>query len=116
MPPDAHSPHLAAIARARDAGFEFLHLHDGIGITAIRAERHSPAGVVETVTLCARTEAVAARYRIEDYHRGGHPLWERTGTVAEIITELLNLPAHGRPGAPTRSRSASSSLWRPGGP
>lgn len=113
MPHDVETPDIAAIARARDAGFGFLHLRDGISITAIHAERHG-RGVVETVTLRARTEAVAARYRIEDYQRGGQPLWQRTGTVAEVITELLELPAHGRPGAPALARGASSALWLPG--
>lgn len=113
MPPDEDSSAIAAIARARDAGFRFLHMRDGIGITAIHAERLGSGGVVETVTLRARTEAVAARYRGEDYDRGGDPLWQRTCTVADVITALLDLPTHGRTGAPTRSRAASSALWLP---
>lgn len=106
--------HIHAIARARDAGFRFLHLRDGIGINAIHAERHSLTGVIETITLRARSEAIAARYRTEDHQRGGHPLWQRTGTVADIITELLQLPAPGEPGAPALAHRASSSLWLPG--
>lgn len=110
---DDEVAHIQAIARARDAGFTFLHLRDGIGITAIHAERHCPTGVVETITLRARTEAVAARYRTEDYENAGNPLWQRIGTVLEVITELLELPAHGEPGAPVLVRRASSSLWLP---
>lgn len=107
---DDEAAHLWAITRARNAGFRFLHLRDGIGITAIHAERHSRTGVVDTITLRARTEAVAARYRAEDYERAGNPLWQRIGTVVEVITDLLELPAHGRPGAPARTRRASSAL------
>lgn len=105
--------HLRAIARARDAGFTFLHLRDGVGVTAIHAERHSSRGVVDTITLRARAEAVAARYRADDYQRAGDPLWQRTGTVVAVITELLALPAHGEAGAPMRSQRAASALWLP---
>jgi hypothetical protein len=35
---------------------------------------------------------------------------EHTGTVAEVITELLALPPHGFSGAPTLARHGSSGL------
>lgn len=113
MRSDEESEHFTAIARARAAGFRFLHLRDGIGIVAIHAERTAPGGAVETITLRARTEAVAARYRPADYERGGDPLWQHTGTVAEVIDELLALPPHEAAGAPNRAQPASSALWLP---
>ncbi|MQA07624.1 MAG: hypothetical protein GEU98_03550 [Pseudonocardiaceae bacterium] len=98
-----------------DHGFTFIHLRDpdGGAVIAIHAERWL-AGAVDTYTLRAIGEAVAARYRAENYPYGD-VLWQRTGTVAEVITELLALPRHGTPGAPTRARRAPSDLWIPGG-
>lgn len=113
MRSDEEAEHLTAIARARAAGFRFLHLRDGIGIVAIHAERTAPGGAVETITLRARTEAVAARYRADDYEHGNDPLWQHTGTVADVIDELLALPPHGTPAAPSRSQPAPSTLWLP---
>lgn len=89
------TPHLAALRQAADAGFRFRHLRDGRSeIAAIHAERWCDYGVVETITLRAMTEAISARIRIEDYPNGDR-FWERTGTVVEVITELLALPPHG---------------------
>ncbi|TCP43887.1 hypothetical protein EV191_12041 [Tamaricihabitans halophyticus] len=118
VPPSSdEAPHLAALRQAVDAGFHFRPLafrpEDGGVPAALHGERWSSTGVVETISMQAMTEAIAARIRIEDYPRGD-PLWQLVGTVAEVIAELLALPAHGSPGAPTLARRASSSLWLPG--
>lgn len=109
------TPHIAAIERSMNVGFQFVNLRapDGGAVEAIYAERWTPQGAVETYTLRGMTEAIAARFLAEDYPEGD-PLWETTGTVAEVITALLELPAHGAPGAPSTARHASSSLWVPG--
>ncbi|GAB3494785.1 hypothetical protein [Amycolatopsis cihanbeyliensis] len=111
------APHIAALRRAVRAGFVFRQLADadGVAVAALYAERRSPEGVVENLVVCGMTEAIARRLRTEDYP-GGDPLWERTGTVAEVITDLLALPAHGSPGAPSLARRPSGSLWLPGMP
>lgn len=112
---DEETPHIAAIRHSKAAGFRFLHLPDSTGqaIIAIHAERrHGEA--VETYTIRSMTEALAARFRIEDYP-SGDPLWQEHGTVADVITALLTLPPPGSPGAPYRTRRASSALWLPGG-
>lgn len=112
-PTDDETPHLAAIQRSMTAGFQFLHLRDSEGQpVAIHAERRH-GEVVETYTVQTTTEAIAARYRTEDYP-GGDPLWEEHGTVEQVIAALLALPPHGAPGAPTTTRRTSSSLWLPG--
>lgn len=106
-------PHIAAIRRSIDAGFTFLHLpeYPGGPVGAIHAERRI-VGAVETYTLRDMTEAIAARYRAEDYPHG-HPVWQLAGTVADVISELLALPGHGTPAAPNRTTRPSSSLWLP---
>ncbi|MDV6014277.1 hypothetical protein [Haloechinothrix sp. LS1_15] len=113
--PDADTEHLAAIRRSKAAGFGFLHLHDHAGVAAIHAERRH-AGAVDTYTVRAPGEAIGARYRAEDYgHPSAHPLWQATGTVADVIHQLLDLPPHGSPGAPNRTQRSRSELWLPEG-
>lgn len=111
---DEHAPHIAAIRRSVNAGFQFLHLHgaDGREVAAIHAERIRGA-VVETYTMQAMGQAIAARFRAEDYP-DGDPLWHQHGTVQEVITALLALPPQGAPGAPNRTRRRPSNLWLPG--
>ncbi|WP_134664047.1 hypothetical protein [Amycolatopsis sp. CFH S0078] len=113
-PTDEEAPHIAALRRSVTAGFQFLHLRgeDGAAVAAIHAERRRN-GAVDTYTIQHMTEAVASRFRIEDYPHGD-PLWQEHGTVEDVITALLKLPPHGAPGAPTITRRASSSLWLPG--
>lgn len=111
---DEEAPHIAAIRQSVDAGFQFLHLcgADGQQIAAINAERVR-GGVVETYTIQAMGEAIAARFRAEDYPNGD-PVWKKHGTVEEVITALLGLPPPGAQGAPNRSHRRPSSLWLPG--
>jgi hypothetical protein len=110
------APHIAAIQRSVNAGFRFVHLRapDSGVVEVIHAERWSCQGVVETYAFRDTTEALGARFRCEDYPYGD-PLWEISGSVAEVIRALLELPPHGAPGAPVLARRASSSLWLPGG-
>ncbi|MEV4644917.1 hypothetical protein [Saccharopolyspora sp. NPDC049357] len=115
QPRGEESPHIAAVRRSVDAGFQFLHLCDSTDRTvmAIHAQRLHD-GVIETYTIRDMTEAVAARYRAEDYPNGA-PLWQQHGTVEEVVSALLALPPHGTPDAPMITRRATSSLWLPGG-
>lgn len=106
--------HLAAITRTRARGFNFVHLRQGGEVIAIHGQRWQ-AGAVDTYLVRAPDEAIAARYRAEDYgltERG--PLWQRCGAVAEVIAELLALPPHGAPGAPTLELRDRTDLWLPG--
>ncbi|OLT47585.1 hypothetical protein BJF85_15605 [Saccharomonospora sp. CUA-673] len=109
------APHLEAIKRSAEAGFRFLHVREAAGgaVTAIHAERKH-RGVVETFLLQDVSDAVAARFRSEDYP-SGDPVWQEHGTVADVIAALLSLPPPGAPGAPTRKRRVSRSLWMPDG-
>lgn len=111
---DEEAPHIAAIRQSADAGFQFLHLRapDGRQIAAINAERVR-GGVVETYTIQAMDEAIAARFRVDDYPNGD-PLWQQHGTVEEVITALLGLPPPSAPGAPNRTHRRPSGLWLPG--
>ena len=113
--PSEEAPHIAALEQAVEGGFRFTSLGDepGAAVAALYGERWCRSGVVENIALRGMNEAIAARIRVEDYPHGD-PLWQHPGTVAEVVTELLALPAHGVPGAPMLTRRPSSSLWLPG--
>jgi hypothetical protein len=55
-------------------------------------------------------DALAARCRDES-----HPavVWHQAGATADVIAELLDLPAPGTRGAPTLARATPSELWLP---
>jgi hypothetical protein len=111
---DEQAPHIAAIRRSMDAGFQFLHLPDtdGQDLAAIYAER-TRGGVVETYSVRSMDEAIAARFRVDDYP-DGDPLWQRHGTVEEVVTALLEPAPPSAPEAPNRSHPRPSRLWLPG--
>lgn len=105
--------HIAAIRRAVLAGFHFLHLTnaDGKEVAAIHAERIQ-SDIAETFLFSAADQAIASRFRIDDYPHG-NPLWQQHGSVEDVITALLELPLPGSPGAPTRTQRRASDLWLP---
>lgn len=111
---DEEAPHITTIRRSMHAGFQFLHIPDagGHAVAVIHAER-SRDSCIEIYTVRAMHEAVAARFRTEDYPDGA-PVWQEHGTVDEVVTALLELPPPGAPGEPNRTRRRSSSLWLPG--
>ena len=102
-----------ALDRVRDlcrAGFSFLAHRDEDGeITTLQGVRVR-AGRIETVLIHDEHDALAARCRDEP-----HPtvVWHRAGATADVIAELLDLPAPGTPGAPTLARATPSELWIP---
>lgn len=112
---DGYAAGIAAIARATDAGFRFLHVRDANGeVIGIHAERRR-SGAVDTFDVTDVDEAHATRYRVDDFGRtGGDPIWQTSGTVPEVINDLLALPPHGTAGAPSLARRARSGMWLPG--
>jgi hypothetical protein len=95
--------------RACEAGFVAAQMAGAV----IHAWRQHD-GVIDTYTAIGWEEASAARYRAEDYPHSD-VLWEKTGTVVEVITELLALPRDGECGAPRLTRRPDSGLWVIGG-
>ncbi|SFA84255.1 hypothetical protein SAMN05216266_101785 [Amycolatopsis marina] len=89
------APHLAALRRCVDAGFQFQQLPEGLSGTRTRL------ATIEVLLVRDTHDCVAARYRLDDLERPRpHALWSAMGTVAEVVNGLLSLPPHGEPGAP----------------
>jgi len=102
-----------ALDRVRDlrrSGFSFLAHRDDTGEIATLQAIRVRAGQIETVLIHGEHDALAARCRDEP-----HPtaVWHRAGTTAEVITELLDLPAPGNRGAPVLGHRPPSELWLP---
>jgi hypothetical protein len=95
--------HLAAMESAKSVGFKFALIGD-----VIHGNRQTDA-IVDTVTAKSFDQAYASRYRDEDYPNGT-VLWQTTGSVAEVIAAILELPDHGELGVPSRSFRSSSGL------
>lgn len=43
----------------------------------------------------------------------GGVVWQRTGTLAEVVTELIAMPSPGAPGAPRLVKAKVPTLWTP---
>ncbi|WP_243789916.1 hypothetical protein [Saccharopolyspora gloriosae] len=105
-------PHLAAIRASVRAGFRFQHLPSRDEVLAVYGFRAS-RGAMDTYVAHDRHDATAARYRLDELDQSSpKPLWERHGTVADVVYELLELPPHGTRGAPDRTGRAGT-LWLP---
>ncbi len=102
-----------ALDRVRDlvrAGFTgVLHRDEHGEILAVQATRLR-AGHIKTVLIHDEHDALAARCRDEDE---ATVVWHRAGSTADVITELLDLPAPWAPGAPTVAQRTPSELWIP---
>lgn len=108
-------PHLRAVEASVRAGFRFSHLPDVDNLLAVQGFRVHH-GAMDMFLARSAFDALAARVRVEDldFHWSPPPLWHARGAVADVVTELLELPPHGSPGAPTLAGSRPSDLWIPG--
>jgi hypothetical protein len=105
----------AALDRVRDlvrAGFTgMLHRDEHGEIVAVQATRVH-AGHIETVLIHDEHDALAARCRDED---DPAVVWHQAGSTADVIGQLLDLPAPSARGAPKLARATPSGLWLPSG-
>lgn len=103
------APHLDALRRCGERGFQFIQLPDAL------CGFRDRAGAMDVLLVRDVTDARAARYRRDDLDRHAQPpgLWGVEGTVAEVVVDLLALPPHGWPGAPALA-ATSTDLWLPG--
>lgn len=109
-------PHLGAIRASVRAGFRFRHLPSHSQMLALHGFR-ARSGVMDMYLARDVDDAFAARVRLQDLElpRTPPPLWHDSGSVADVVLALLEIPEHGRPGAPVQPLHAPSEwLWIPG--
>ncbi|MGO1056961.1 hypothetical protein [Crossiella sp. CA198] len=104
-------PVLAGLAMIKDAGWSFLHrsVVDGVP-TQIDGFRAWPDGWIDAIRVLSETDAMALRTN------GDEPpglVWERTGTLADVIEGLLGLPMPDDRLSPRLVRAKGPMLWTP---
>lgn len=112
------APHLEAIRASVRAGFRFRHLPSHSRMRALHGFR-ARSGVMDMYLARDTDDAFAARVRLADLElpRTPPPLWHDSGSVADVVRALLELPEHGTRGAPVRPLDPPSELlWVPGQP
>lgn len=106
-------PHLEAVRASVRAGFQFRHLPSPGNLLAVQGFRVR-SGAMDMFLARSADDALAARFRLADLDGGGPPaLWHQHGAVADVVSALVELPAHGTAGAPRLARARTSELWIP---
>jgi hypothetical protein len=106
-------PELRRLVDLLNAGWLFLPVHDHNGeLVEVRGVRAWPGtGVADALMVRYATDAAALRAD----HIGG-VLWQRDGSLAEVVDGLFTLPPPDAPGAPRLVRATAPRLWTPQNP
>lgn len=101
-------PELDELRTIRDAGWNFTPRLDEAGeLVGIDGWRDWPGGCRDGIGIKASTDAVAVRLV------AGELVWEHAGTLADVVAELLVLPAPTDPSAPRLVVGSAPALWTP---
>ena len=102
-------PELRRLVDLRRADWRFTPGTDAEGqLRQINAVRTWPGGYADALLVRYTTDAAGIRCD----HAGG-VLWQRDGTLAEVVDGLLALPAPGAPGAQRLVKATVPRLWTP---
>lgn len=93
----------------RAAGWRFTPVIANGEVTGLNAVRTWPGSDwADGLMMLSPTDVKALRTDPE-----GGVVWQRTGTLAEVVTELITLPHPDTPGAPRLVKAKVPSLWTP---
>lgn len=108
-------PSLQHLILLRDAGWKFLPVEDpGDPNAELDAVRIWPAGWRDCIRVRDEADALGLRICVPaDKHTAPTIVWERSGTLAEVVNELLVLPTPGTQLAPTLVIGTAPTLWTP---
>ena len=100
-------PELDALRTIRDAGWRFRPRLDRYrNLDGIDGWRDWPGGWRDAIGIRSSTDACAIRLFVDEL------VWDVSGTLADVVAELLELPAPSDPAAP-RLAVGSAPLWTP---
>lgn len=106
-------PSLKSLILIRDAGWKFLPIEGG-GAAGLDATRVWPGGWRDCLRIHDEDDALGLRIRVApDKHSTSVIVWERDGTLADIVGELLALPAPETRLAPHLAIGTAPRLWTP---
>ncbi|GLZ34101.1 hypothetical protein Lesp02_62880 [Lentzea sp. NBRC 105346] len=104
----AEFPELQHLIDLVHAGWVFLpSMADGV-VTAMHGVRMWPGGWTDAVRVRHTTDAKALR---SDYDGG--LVWERSGSLADVVHALIMLPPPGTPTAPRLVTGTAPKPWMP---
>ncbi len=103
----AEFPEIQHLLDLRAAGWSFMPVWNADGeLYQVNGVRTWPGGYADALGVRYTTDAAALRCD----HTGG-VLWQREGTLAEVVDGLLTLPAPDDPSAPRLVTATVPSLW-----
>jgi len=107
-------PSLKSLILIRDAGWKFLPIDVGNEATGLDATRVWPGGWRDCLRVHDENDALGLRIRIAgDKHSTSEIVWERDGTLADVVSELLTLPMPDTKHAPNLAIGRAPRLWTP---
>ncbi|WP_158852379.1 hypothetical protein [Saccharothrix deserti] len=104
-------PALAGLVAIRDAGWQFVHQRvvDGVP-TEVDGFRLWPDGRHDAIRVRSSTDAMALR---ADGDEPPGIVWERAGSLSDVVEGLLSLPAPTQRFAPRLIVASAPALWLP---
>lgn len=103
-------PQLAGLHALATAGWRFRLHEPGGTLIQVDGFRCWPHGVTDALSLRSETDARGLRTVGDE----AGIVWQDTGTMANVVDKLLNLPDPASPLAPSLIRGAAPRLWTPG--
>jgi hypothetical protein len=104
-------PELADLIRLRDAGWRFIPVNTADGAPVeLDGFRAWPGGWVDGIRICSGTNVLGIRTSPDEPPA---ITWERTGTLPQVVAELLVLPAPRDRLAPRLVVASAPILWTP---
>lgn len=108
-------PSLRHLLLLREAGWDFLPVEgpdvDGSVLDGVKVW---PRGWRDCIRVKEETEALGLRIHVAaDAHTENEIVWERSGTIEELVSEFLAMPAPEDRLAPNLVIGSAPRLWTP---
>ncbi|ONI81857.1 hypothetical protein ALI22I_37290 [Saccharothrix sp. ALI-22-I] len=104
-------PALAGLVAIRDAGWQFVHRDVADGVpTQVDGYRLWSDGWHDAIRVRNSTDAMALR---ADGNEPPGIVWERAGSLSDVVEGLLSLPAPTQRFAPCLVVASAPALWTP---
>lgn len=104
-------PELAGLILLRNAGWLFFPPRTADGeLIELDGFLAWPDGWTDAIRIRSTTDVMALRI---DGHEPPGVVWERTGSLTQVIDGLVSLPAPGDGSAPRLVRASAPVLWTP---
>lgn len=88
------TPNVRHVTMLRDAGWGFVHRRNDAGeLVGIDCYRRWAGRYVDGIVIKSDTDAAAMRMIATDPPDPPNLIWDKSGSLAEVVTAVLSLPA-----------------------